>query len=360
MIPAVNGKNVLFITTKNLDYIRNTQEIRLIKEQASSCTVIGSPDKHYFFRLLAVFFSTLAVSAARFDTVFIGFAPQLILPLFRYKFKKNYIIIDFFISMYDTLCHDRKKIKPGSAAGHFLHFIDRMTLSCADFVICDTNTHGRYFAEEFGVSPDKLYSLYLHADTSIYHPLPDCRPAHLKNKFIVLYFGSVLPLQGTSVVLEAMTLLKENKNLFFYFIGPVKKQRMTGFARHPYAKQRLTGVIVGKSRQAFCPVSDNIAYIDWLPQEQLAQYIGQADLCLAGHFHAEIAKAKRTIPGKAYIYKAMKKPMILGDNPANRELFHQNADTVFVEMGSAKALADAILAFYKEHTSQGKQFSNTL
>ncbi len=351
MIPAVNGKNVLFITTKNLDYIRNTQEIRLIKEQASSCTVIGSPDKHYFFRLLAVFFSTLTVSAARFDTVFIGFAPQLILPLFRYKFKKNYIIIDFFISMYDTLCHDRKKIKPGSAAGHFLHFIDRMTLSCADFVICDTNTHGRYFAEEFGVSPDKLYSLYLHADTSIYHPLPDCRPAHLKDKFIVLYFGSVLPLQGTSVVLEAMTLLKENKNLFFYFIGPVKKQRMTGFNRHPY---------VDKSRQALCPVSDNIAYIDWLPQEQLAQYIGQADLCLAGHFHAEIAKAKRTIPGKAYIYKAMEKPMILGDNPANRELFHQNADTVFVEMGSAKALADAILAFYKEHTSQGKQFSNTL
>ena len=126
---------------------------------------------------------------------------------------------------------------------------------------------------------------------------------------------------------------------------------MTGFNRHPY---------VDKSRQALCPVSDNIAYIDWLPQEQLAQYIGQADLCLAGHFHAEIAKAKRTIPGKAYIYKAMKKPMILGDNPANRELFHQNADTVFVEMGSAKALADAILAFYKEHTSQGKQFSNTL
>lgn len=169
----------------------------------------------------------------------------------------------------------------------------------------------------------------------------------MKDKFIVLYFGSVLPLQGTSVVLEAMTLLKENKNLFFYFIGPVKKQRMTSFN-------------VGKSRQALCPVSDNIAYIDWLPQEQLAQYIGQADLCLAGHFHAEIAKAKRTIPGKAYIYKAMKKPMILGDNPANRELFHQNADTVFVEMGSAKALADAILAFYKEHTSQGKQFSNTL
>lgn len=327
MIPAISGKNVLFITTKNLDYIRNTQEISLIKEQAASCAVIGSPDKHYFSRLLTVFFSTLKVSTSEFDTIFIGFAPQLILPLFRWKFKKKYIIIDFFISMYDTLCHDRKKIKPDRTAGHFLHFIDQITLSYADLVICDTNAHGRYFTEEFGVSSDKLYTMYLHADTSIYHPLPDCRPAHLKDKYIILYFGSILPLQGTSIVLESMSLLKENKNMFFYFIGPVK------------------------NRQELCPVSDNIVYIDWLSQEQLAQYISQADLCLAGHFNAKIAKAKRTIPGKAYIYQAMNKPMILGDNPANRELFQQNPRTAFVEMGNAGALADTILAFYEQRAS---------
>ncbi|MDE6203312.1 MAG: group 1 glycosyl transferase, partial [Lachnospiraceae bacterium] len=239
MIPNLKGKHVLFITTKNLDYIRNTQEIRLIKEQAASCTVIGSLDKHYFFRLLAVFFALFTTSASRFDTVFIGFAPQLILPLFKWKFKKNEIIIDFFISMYDTLCHDRKKVKSDSAAGHILHFIDRTALSYADIVICDTNAHGRYFMDEFGVSTDKLYTLYLQADTSIYHPLPDCKPAHLKDKYVVLYFGSILPLQGTSVVLEAMSLLKENKNLYFYFIGPVK----------------------GKDTQETCPVSDNISYI---------------------------------------------------------------------------------------------------
>lgn len=329
MIPNIKGKKVMFITTKNLDYIRNTQEIRLIKEQAASCTVIGSPDKHYFFRLLSVFFSLLTISASGFDTVFIGFAPQLILPLFRWKFKKNEIIIDFFISMYDTLCHDRRKVKPSGFVGRILHLTDQITLAYADFVICDTNTHGRYFADEFGISPDKLYTLYLQADTSIYHPLPDCKPSHLKDKYVVLYFGSILPLQGASTVLDAMSLLKENKNLFFYFIGPVK----------------------GKNIQEICPVSDNIAYIDWLSQEQLAQHIGQADLCLAGHFNAEIAKAGRTIPGKAYIYKSMRKPMILGDNPANRELFCQGPDTAFVEMGSAEALADAILAFYEKHIS---------
>ena len=36
MIPHIRGKKVLFITTKNLDYIRNTQERVLLEEQALS------------------------------------------------------------------------------------------------------------------------------------------------------------------------------------------------------------------------------------------------------------------------------------------------------------------------------------
>lgn len=31
LIKEISGKSILFITTKNLDYIRNTQEIELLK-----------------------------------------------------------------------------------------------------------------------------------------------------------------------------------------------------------------------------------------------------------------------------------------------------------------------------------------
>ena len=54
-------------------------------------------------------------------------------------------------------------------------------------------------------------------------------------------------------------------------------------------------------------------------------------------------KAKRTIPGKAYIYEAMGKKMILGDNSATRELYHEDELRYFVKMGDSKALADKIL-----------------
>ena len=64
---------------------------------------------------------------------------------------------------------------------------------------------------------------------------------------------------------------------------------------------------------------------------------------MAGHFNKEVEKASRTIPGKAFIYQAMGKEMILGNNPANRELFARDEKVIFVEMGDEKALAKAIL-----------------
>ena len=74
-----------------------------------------------------------------------------------------------------------------------------------------------------------------------------------------------------------------------------------------------------------------------------------ADLCLAGHFNKDIEKAKRTIPGKAYIYEAMNKPMILGDNEATRELYNESMKGIyFVEMGDAEALAERIKSICSE------------
>ena len=71
-----------------------------------------------------------------------------------------------------------------------------------------------------------------------------------------------------------------------------------------------------------------------------------ADLCIAGHFNNTIAKASRTIPGKAYIYDATNKPMILGDNPANHEQFNTSSQYIYVPMGDADALADSILKYF--------------
>lgn len=322
---SFKDKNVLFITTKNLDYLRNTQETDIIKEQSGKIKIIGYKDKSYLKRLIKVYFKILTTSSKEFDTIFVGFAPQLILPMFKWKFRNKDIIIDFFISVYDTMVNDRKKFKDNGVSGRLCKWLDRKCIKCGKYIISDTKVHGDYFGEEFGVERNRINTLYLKADDSIYYPRQQLKPDNVKDKFIVLYFGSVLPLQGVEVIMEAMNRLKNISEIYFYFIGPVKEN-------------------ITKAE------GSNIEYIKWLKQEDLAKYISYSDLCLAGHFNNSINKAKRTIPGKAYIYETMEKPMILGDNCATRELFFEDERHYFVEMGSGQALADKILSIYQKFT----------
>jgi len=308
------GKRVLFITTKELSYIRNTQEIDMISKQAKDVCVLGCEYKSYLKRLIYVYFHILLFRSKRIDTVFIGFAPQLILPLFFWKWIKKEVVIDFFISIYDTFVDDRKKVGKYSLMARIMKGIDKFTLQKANHVVVDTKEHGKYFCEEFSIKQEKIETLYLEANKKIYYPQKVDKTKEWQDKFIVLYFGSILPCQGIEVILEAVDILKEKDGIQFLIIGPLKE---TGIRK-------------------------NLKHISWLTQEELAKYIAMADLCLAGHFNREIGKARRTIPGKAYIYDAMDKKMILGDNLANRELFEEDERHFFVEMGNGKALAECI------------------
>lgn len=314
-ISDIKNKRVLYIATKNSDYLRLTQELRILRENGCEVTEIVSPSKSYPKRLIYVFRKLLSVKIKDYDMSFVGFAPQLVMPLFGRKLRKKSVMEDFFISMYDTLCCDRKKFRPNGLIGRLLHHIDAKTLAMADKAVCDTNAHGEFFCREFDFPCSKMTTLYLEADSDIYYP----RETAENKEFTVLYFGSVLPLQGVSVILDAIGLLKDEQGIRFVFVGPLGKDNIRK--------------------------GENITeYIQWLPQEKLAERIAQADLCLAGHFSGDIMKAKRTIPGKAYIYRAMNKPMILGDNSANHELYSEDQDGIyFVEMGDPRALAELIL-----------------
>ncbi len=160
MLDFANGKRILFITTKNLDYIRNTQEIKELKKIASHLTIIGSTSKSYPKRLLHVYAEIAKVSMKKFDLVFIGFAPQLVLPIWGRKLKKAEIAIDFFISVYDTMVCDRKKVKDGTFAARWMKNLDRKTIAKSDHVIADTKAHGDFFVKELGAKEDSLEILY--------------------------------------------------------------------------------------------------------------------------------------------------------------------------------------------------------
>lgn len=319
----LTGKKILYIASKNASYLRISQQMRLVAKESSEYKFLVSEHQNYFLQLIVIFIRTLFVNTRKYDLVFVGAFPQFIVPIFKRKFKSCKLWIDLHISFYDTLVFDRKRVRKDSLWGKLLWKLDEKTMDLSDCVVADTKAHGAYFAKEFFQSINKIFVMYLEADKTIYHPVNIVKPSRLKDKFIVFYFGSMNPLQGITIVLNAIKMLKEEKNIFFIIVGPISKKI-----------KKYSG--------------ETVQYIDWLAQEEIAKYIAISDLCLAGHFSAEIEKANRTIPGKAYMYEAMGKRMILGNSEANKEFFKEDKNHIFVQMGESNELAKTVKELYED------------
>jgi glycosyltransferase involved in cell wall biosynthesis len=258
--------------------------------------------------------------------IFLAFRGHEILPFFRLLTRKP-IIFDAFVSAYDTLCFDRKIFKPDSVLGKILKWYDAYLCRIADFVLVDTKTHSEYFANEFKAK--NVSYLYLESNRDLFKPIETEKK---KNKFIVFWYGKCWPLQGVEVILKAAEILKDDSKIVFRLVGPVRKKY-----------KNLVATLNSK----------NIEFIDYVSYESLPSEIAKADLCLGGHF-SDIPKAKRVIPGKAFQFIACGRKTILGDNPANRELFNEAENIYFVRMNSGEELATKILKI-KEKEQAYKQ-----
>jgi hypothetical protein len=128
------------------------------------------------------------------------------------------------------------------------------------------------------------------------------------------------------VVVEAAKLLQAESSIKFKIIG-----RGIEFGKI----QRLV-----QERQV-----NNVELAAPVAVEQLPFEIQDSIICLGGHFGAS-SKACRVIPGKVFQMIAMGKPVIVGDNAANRELLTHQVDSWFCEMNNPEALANAVNVLY--------------
>jgi glycosyltransferase involved in cell wall biosynthesis len=326
----VHNKNVLFITYKDVGYIRNSQEINLIKESCRELKILSANAKltwsRYFLGIIKIFLHLFFLRKKKYNVVFLGYLPQFSLSLPTFLFRNKIIVIDFFISLYDTLVNDRKIFSQNSIVAKLAKYLDIKTLKKADYAVIDSRADENFFIKEIGLDRNKSIIIYLEADKSIYFPHRVEKPKELMNKFIVLYFGTIIPSQGIEIICRTAKILEKQKGIFFIIIGPVKNYLLKEYSS-----------------------LNNTLFIPWLDQKKLSDYIAMSDLCLAGHFNGTIEKAKRVIPGKAYIFQSMKMPMILGDNPANREVFSEKDKNIyFVKMGDEKELANKIKEIFEK------------
>ncbi|RII25026.1 MAG: glycosyl transferase family 1 [Geobacter sp.] len=308
---------ILFIAGREPAYVRNAMLLKCLEKSGHDIIDCTDSSATYPARFLKVILKFLAQK--NFDCVCVGFLGQPLVPIIR-KLTSKPVIFDAFLSTYDTMCFDRRRFTPDSLAGKFFFWLDRYSCTQANRILLDTDAHIEYFTKTFGLPGTTFNRVFVGADESLFYPREVKRE---DTKFRVFYYSSFLPLHGTEYIVQAAGRLREQKEIEFVVVG----------------KGMMHSKVLSLAQSLGV---DNIRFIDWIPYEQLPLEISRADVCLGGHF-SDIDKAKRVIAGKTFQFIAMKKPVIVGDCPGNREIFIDRQNAVMVRMADAVSLADAIL-----------------
>jgi glycosyltransferase involved in cell wall biosynthesis len=258
------------------------------------------------------------------DAVIVGYNGYFDMPLARLltKIRKKPLIYTPVFPLYETSVEDRKYVNKNSIKSKAIHLVDEISCRLADFIIIETENYLNYYSQEFNIPRKKYFKIPLGADEANYTPRPQESNGRDPDHLRVLFYGKFIPLQGIPHIVEAAKLLEDNSEIEFEIIG-------SGQLSEDIRKlvQRLN--------------IQNARFIDWVNYSELPDHIQRADICLGifGTTH----KAQRGIPIKVYESLAMKKPVIMGDSPAAREVFTHKVNAILCEMGNPKAIAESIL-----------------
>ncbi len=262
------------------------------------------------------------LAAEEHDVVLVGYLGHLDVlvaaPLCR--LRKKPLVFDAFISLYDTLVHDRRLVSPASPIARTAKLLDQISCAAADMVLLDTHAHAAYFADELGVRADKCRRVLVGADPSDFFPEP--APPDRDAPFTVLQYSKFAPLHGIEHVLEAARLLRDVRDVRFMLVGG----------------GQLEGAIDAQIASASL---GNVERVRWMEPAELRRAIARAGVCL-GVFGAT-DKAARVIPNKVYQCMAVGAPIITRDSAAIRELLTHEENVLLCPAADARALADAIV-----------------
>lgn len=308
---------VLFLSGRETNYIRNRVLLAALR-QHFDVTVLTVKSGRILTRSLAGLLRWIVLRPS-YDAIIAGFYGQLI-ALILAAVQRKPVILDAFVSTYDTLCEDRQVFHSQSLLGRLAYWIDRKSFEMAACVLTDTRANARYFSQRFGIPEEKFRVIYVGCDESLFYPRPQQMPSTSRCK--VFYYGSFLPLHGTEVIIHAAHLLRDRQDIEFTLGGDGPRFQ----AVHRMVKEWNL---------------ENVRLIGWIPLQRLPVHIAEAVICLGGHF-STIPKAARVIATKTFQFLAMRKPTIVGDNEATSELFTHGEHVYAIPMGDAVALADAI------------------
>ena len=258
------------------------------------------------------------------DVYLLGFRGHEIFWPVRWMTGRRPLIFDALMSPSAALEQERKAGLAGKIIGPLAHRLEHRILRRADLVLTDTESHARFFAQQFGVSPRKIVAVPVGA-IEVDAPNPasaEGDSSRMDGEFSVLFYGSMLPLHGIDVIVEAAGRVNDLP-IRFDFIGGDAKQ-----ARRLRQLCREFGVTRYSHRA-------------WVPLEDLVRIeIPRAAVCLGGPFGGT-PQARRVITTKTSQALALGGAVIVGAMEDECGFLDRH-NCLLVPQADAEALAAAL------------------
>ncbi len=262
------------------------------------------------------------------DLIVVGFYGQLLFPFIRLLTRKP-ILYDVYISTFDTMVHDRGKGAATSFLARFYWWSDALSMRWADRIILETVDHIFDYAKKFGIPEKKFFHIFLATDDKVVHPKEKKKT---NGKFLCHFHGEYAPFHGVKHILRAADLLRD-EGVHFQIIG--------------------TGITYEQDMQLARDLNlENCTFIDWVPYNELADYMSRADCCLG--IFGENPRTERVLTNKVIESIAVARPLITAKNEPVQELLKDGDSALLVERANPGAIADAVLKLKKNEVLKEK------
>ncbi len=231
------------------------------------------------------------------------------------------VIFDPLVSRWDTQVMDLGRVRPGSAAEWRMHMSDRLALSLADLVLCDTWEHGDFYSARYGVPRRNLCRIPVGADAETFRMGERREESPRAGPIEVIYVGGYLPLHGMPAILEAATRLEERHGTRLARFTMVGSGMLRPYVEREVAARGLRSVRL----------------LPRVPYAEALDRMRESDVALG--IFGTTGKAGRVVPNKVYQAMALGLPVVTRRSAAIAEFFREGDHLLAVPPGDGEALA---------------------
>ncbi len=254
---------------------------------------------------------------ARPDAYLVTFRGYEILPVVLLIAGRRPVVYDEFINPVEWFVEEHHKFAPGSLPAKALRGVMRSFMKRTRRILADTHSHLVHSAQLMDLEQSRYRTVVVGTDEQTFRAIP---PRKATDEFVVLYYGSMLPLHGLDFVLGAAVELKDSPAITFRFIGGDEDDR--------------------RKVEAAAAAGASVRYQHWVDYAELPGIFAECDLFLGGPFGATV-QSRYVITGKTYQFLAAGLPVMIGANEESRVFTHRT-DSLIVEQGDAGAIAREI------------------